>query len=104
MTLTDWILTVLGLIALIWISALVFVGGLIVIAILSNNEDEPDPQAEPEHQVLFAEAYERDFISMKAAVAGAYRETVPGPCDASLDTCFAIWPDAPVHPGEDGTS
>ncbi|MGW3330571.1 hypothetical protein ACWDF9_08525 [Streptomyces rubiginosohelvolus] len=62
--------------------------------------------------VLFRNAYlslaaEDDFAAgldrLRAAIATADIETEPGGPSADLIDCWGIWPDAPIHTGEDGT-
>ncbi|MFB7228478.1 hypothetical protein ACFCY9_12250 [Streptomyces fimicarius] len=62
--------------------------------------------------VLFRIAYvslaaEDDFTAgldrLRAAIATADIETEPGGPSADLIDCWGIWPDAPIHTGEDGT-
>ncbi|MEU2797673.1 hypothetical protein [Streptomyces sp. NPDC007117] len=39
---------------------------------------------------------------LRAAIATADIETEPGGPSADLIDCWGIWPDAPIHTGEDG--
>ncbi|MEQ4610647.1 hypothetical protein ABMX48_31540 [Streptomyces cavourensis] len=61
--------------------------------------------------VLFRNAYvslaheddsEASLDRLRAAIATADIETEPGGPSADLIDCWGIWPDAPIHTGEDG--
>ncbi|XMN09352.1 hypothetical protein ACK8N7_26580 [Streptomyces griseobrunneus] len=80
MSIVEWV--VIGLVTA-WAAAIAGAGVLLRIA------DEDD----------FAAGLDR----LRTAIATADIETEPGGPSAELIDCWAIWPDAPTHAGEDGT-
>ncbi|MFJ1858792.1 hypothetical protein ACIOHA_15955 [Streptomyces anulatus] len=85
MNLVEWV--VIGLVAC-WAAAIAGSAVLFRIAYVSLT-DEDD----------FAAGLDR----LRAAIATADIETEPGGPSADLIDCWGIWPDAPIHAGEDGT-
>ncbi|MFC8625656.1 hypothetical protein [Streptomyces anulatus] len=85
MSLVEWV--VIGLV-LAWAATIAGAGVLFRIAYVSLT-DEDD----------FAAGLDR----LRAAIATADIETEPGGPSADLIDCWGIWPDAPIHTGEDGT-
>ncbi|MGW1661019.1 hypothetical protein [Streptomyces microflavus] len=84
MSIVEWV--VIGLVAA-W--AAVIAGADILLRIADQDLDADD----------FAAGLDR----LRAAIATADIETEPGGPSAELIDCWAIWPDAPTHAGEDGT-
>ncbi|MFE1329715.1 hypothetical protein [Streptomyces microflavus] len=84
MSIAEWV--VIGLVAA-W--AAVIAGADILLRIADQDLDADD----------FAAGLDR----LRAAIATADIETEPGGPSAELIDCWAIWPDAPTHAGEDGT-
>ncbi|MFE2112007.1 hypothetical protein ACFXAY_01255 [Streptomyces microflavus] len=84
MSIVEWV--VIGLVAA-W--AAVIAGADILLRIADKDLDADD----------FAAGLDR----LRAAIATADIETEPGGPSAELIDCWAIWPDAPTHAGEDGT-
>ncbi|MET9973891.1 hypothetical protein ACFYOI_03755 [Streptomyces microflavus] len=84
MSIVEWV--VIGLVAA-WAAAIAGAGVLLRIAAEDLDADD------------FAAGLDR----LRTAIATADIETEPGGPSAELIDCWAIWPDAPTHAGEDGT-
>ncbi|MER5677401.1 hypothetical protein ACFWZZ_00470 [[Kitasatospora] papulosa] len=91
MTGADWAVLVL---ALSWLG---------VCVCLIGRDRAMAADETPTEPVLFAADYMPGFERLRTAIAEADMETEPGAPSADLIDCWAIWPDAPTHAGEDGT-
>ncbi|ARF62857.1 hypothetical protein B1H20_16775 [Streptomyces violaceoruber] len=81
MSVFEWV--VIGLVAC-W--AAVIAGAGVLLRIAAEEDD-----------------FEAGLDRLRAAIATADIETAPGGPSADLIDCWGIWPDAPIHIGEDGT-
>lgn len=84
MSIVEWV--VIGLVVC-W--AAVIAGAGVLLRVAAEDLDADD----------FAAGLDR----LRAAIATADIETEPGGPSADLIDCWGIWPDAPIHAGEDGT-
>ncbi|MYR93059.1 MULTISPECIES: hypothetical protein [unclassified Streptomyces] len=85
MSIVEWV--VIGLVAA-WAAVIAGAGVLFRIAYVSLTSED-----------TLAVGLDR----LRAAIATADIETEPGGPSADLIDCWGIWPDAPIHTGEDGT-